>query len=131
MLSRLFILRGPTECKQLHAFLKANWPACAQAGKPISVQVAEHKAKRSTEQNKLLWSVLHDIAANAWVAGRQFSADAWHEQFKREFIGCEELPNGYHVGISTTALSVEEFSNYIEQIREYASNSLGIELAIA
>lgn len=79
MLSRLFVLRGPMECKQLHAFLKANWPACAQAGKPLSVQVSEHKAKRSAEQNRLLWAVLHDIAASAWVGGKRYSADAWHE----------------------------------------------------
>ncbi len=131
MLSRLFVLRGPMECKQLHAFLKANWPACAQAGKPLSVQVSEHKAKRSAEQNRLLWAVLHDIAASAWVGGKRYSADAWHEQFKREFIGCEELPSGATVGISTASLSVEEFSTYIERIREYASDELGIELAIA
>lgn len=131
MLSRLFILRGPMECKQLHAFLKANWPACAQAGKPLSVQVSDHKAKRSAEQNRLLWAVLHDIAANAWVNGKRFSADAWHEQFKREFIGCEELPSRETVGISTSSLSVAEFSTHIEQIVEYASSVLGIELVIA
>lgn len=130
MLSRLFVLRGPIECKQLHAFLKSNWTACAQAGKPLSVQVSEHKAKRSAEQNRLLWAVLHDIAESAWVGGKRYSADAWHEQCKREFIGCEELPNGATVGISTASLSVEEFSTYIERIREYASDELGIELAI-
>lgn len=46
-------------------------------------------------------------------------------------LGCEELPSGATVGISTTALSVEEFGTYIERIREYASDELGIELAIA
>ena len=40
---------------------------------------------RTTKQNKRYWSrgVLAQIAEQAVVGGRQFSAEIWHEQFKR------------------------------------------------
>ena len=128
---RQFVLREESQCRALYAYLRHNWPAMAAQGKPLAVTVAEHKDKRHAQQNRLYWALLRQVANQAMVDGRRYSDEVWHEQFKREFIGCEELPSGATVGISTTALSVEEFSTYIERIREYASDELGIELAIA
>ncbi len=88
--------------------------------------VAEHKAKRSNPQNKLYWAALHQIADHAWVDGKQYSAEAWHENFKREFIGTEELPNGATAGISTASLDVAAFSDYIERVMHYAAERLGV-----
>ena len=121
-----FVLRDETHCRRLHAFLRANWLAMAQAGKPLGVLVTEYKSKRSNPQNKLLWSVLHQIAEHAWVDGKQFSAEAWHENFKRQFIGTEELPNGATTGISTVSLDVAAFSDYIERVMQYAAEHLGV-----
>ena len=121
-----FVLHDEIHCRRLHAFLRANWLAMAQAGKPLGVMVAEHKSKRSNPQNKLYWAVLHTIAEGGWVNGKQFSADAWHENFKREFIGIEELPNGATTGISTASLDVGAFSDYIERVMHYAAEHLGV-----
>lgn len=129
MLLRVFILREEQHARALWAFLKGNWRALAQAGRPLSITVQEHKAKRSQEQNRLYWQRLNEIAAQAWVGGRQFGAEAWHEQFKRQYIGMEELPRGGTVGISTTTLSVAEFSEYLNQIEAYAATDLGITLS--
>jgi hypothetical protein len=123
---KTFVLRDELNCRQLYAFLRSNWLAMAQAGKPLGVLVAEHKAKRSSPQNRLLWAVLNEIAANAWVDGKQYSAEAWHEHFKREFIGIEELPNGATTGISTASLDVAAFSDYIERVMHYAAEHLGV-----
>ena len=123
---RTFVLRDDLNCRQLYAFLRANWLAMAQAGKPLGVLVAEHEAKRSNPQNRLLWAVLNEIAANAWVDGKQYSAEAWHEHFKRQFIGVEETPGGGRVGISTTTLDVAAFSEYIERVMQYAAEHLGV-----
>lgn len=123
---RTFVLRDDVNCRQLYAFLRANWLAMAQAGKPLGVMVAEHKAKRSNPQNRLYWLVLNEIAENGWVDGKRFSADAWHEHFKREFIGVEELPGGGTAGISTTTLDVDAFSTYIERVMQYAAEQLGV-----
>ncbi len=127
-LHKTFILREPQHAASLHAFLKANAYACATAGKPLAVEVREHKAKRSYQANKRMWSLLRFISENAWVAGKTYSDSAWHEEFKRRFIGIEETPGGDSVGISTTTLDVGEFNAYMESIEKYASEVLGLEM---
>jgi hypothetical protein len=128
MLMRVFVLHDDNYAQSLWAFLKGNWAEMARAGRPLSVTVQEHKAKRSADQNRLYWNRLNDIAAQAWVGGKQFSAEAWHEHFKRTLIGSEEVPSGGSIGISTTTLSVAEFSDYINKVEAYAATELGITL---
>lgn len=83
------------------------------------------KSKRSIEQNKRYWLLLREIAATAWLNGRQFSDETWHEFFKRTFIGCDEIamPDGTTElrGISTTRLKVDEFGDYMLQIEQWAA----------
>jgi hypothetical protein len=123
---RTFVLREETHAQALWTFLKKNWNAMAREGKPLAVTVNEHKAKRSAEQNKLYWDRLRAISEQAWIDGKRFSAEAWHEHYKRKLIGYEELPGGGSVGISTTTLSVAEFSDHIERVTEHAVTHLGI-----
>lgn len=125
---KTFVLRHEENARALWAFLKNNWRACADNGKPLSVTIAGHKSKRSKEQNRKLWAMLNQISESVWIGGRQFSADAWHEHYKRKFIGSEETPEGGTVGISTTNLDVAEFSEYIEKIMVDASAEYGVEL---
>lgn len=127
---RTFVLRGEPQAQNLWAFLKANWQALAQAGKPLAVTVTEYKTTRSIEQNKRYWSILNIIADFAWVNGVQFSAEAWHEYFKRKYIGHVDLPNGGTVGISTTSLSVAEFGDYMLLVERCAAEELGVEVTI-
>lgn len=123
---KTFVLRDEIALRQLGAFLRSNWLAMAQAGKPLGIMVAEYKAKRNNPQNRLYWAVLNEIAASAWIDGKQYSADAWHELFKRRFIGIEELPGGGTAGISTASLSVPEFSEYVERVMQCAAEELGV-----
>jgi hypothetical protein len=126
MLFRTFVLRDEPNARHLWAFLKSNWRALAGTGRPLSVTVAEHKSKRTLEQNKRYWAILNEIAELAWVNGKQYSADAWHEYFKGLFIGYEETPDGRRAGISTTTLSVAEFSDYMTRIEQHAADELGL-----
>lgn len=128
MMHRLFVLRSDVQAKSLWAFLRQNWAALAAQGKPLAVMVSEYKAKRSGEQNKRYWAILNFIAESAFVNGKRFSAEAWHEHFKRKFIGLEELPNGGSVGISTTTLEVPEFNDYMRSVESYAITELGLEM---
>lgn len=128
--SRLFVLRADSNAQALWAFLRSNWRQMADAGKPLAISVAEHKSKRSIEQNKRYWAMLHEIASGAWLGGKQYSAEAWAEYFKREFIGSEELPGGGSIGISTTTLNVEEFAAYMTRIEVYAATDLGVEFTV-
>jgi len=130
-MNRTFVLRDDLNARQLWAFLRANWQALATAGTPLAVTVHEHKAKRSGEQNRLYWALLTEIAEHAWIDGRRFSKDAWHAHFAGEFIGYEEGPGGQRVPISTTTLSVPEFTGYIERVQQYATEQLGVETCLA
>lgn len=127
---RTFVLRGEPQARMLWAFLKANWQTLAQQGKPLAVTVTEHKTKRSADQNKRYWAVLNEIAAQAWVNGQQFSADAWHEYSKRKFIGHEDIPGGGTIGISTTSLTVAEFADYMTKVERFAADELGVEFVL-
>lgn len=126
---RTFVLRGDSNAQALWAFLRSNWRQLADAGKPLAITVAPHKAQRSPDQNKRYWALLNEISADAWLDGSQFSAQAWHAYFAIKFIGCEDLPGGGTVAISTTALDVAEFAAYMTRIEVYAAEELGIEFA--
>lgn len=86
------------------------------------------KRKRTKPQNRRYWGrgVLAQIAEQATVNGRLYSAEVWHEQFKRQFIGFHELPNGQIVGKSSTGLTTAEFSDFCAQVEAYAATELGV-----
>ena len=86
------------------------------------------KRKRTKPQNRRYWGggVLAQVAAQATVNGRLFSAEVWHEQFKRQFIGVVELPNGEVVGMSSTDLDTARFSEFCMQVEAFAASELGV-----
>lgn len=92
---------------------------------PWEVVVRPYRKARSTEQNKRYWALVRDIAHQVRPGGKVFSEEAWHEEFKRRFIGQEEvsLPSGKSMlrGISTTTLDVAEFGEYMTAIEAWAA----------
>lgn len=127
MLHKTFVLRTDSHTEAVISVIRANAASMAKAGTPMAVTVAESKAKRSGEQNRRYWALIQEIAENGWIDGKRFSAEAWHEHFKRTFIGCEEMPNGGLVGISTTSLSVGDFVTYTDKVQDYAQDVLAVE----
>ena len=86
------------------------------------------RRKRSKAQNRRYWGngVLKQISEQAAVGGRLYPAEIWHEQFKRQFIGIEELPNGEVIGKSSTKLTTAEFCEFCDRVEAYAATSLGV-----
>ena len=86
------------------------------------------KRKRTKPQNRRYWGrgVLAQIAEQAVVKGRLYSAESWHEQFKRQFIGFEELPNGEIVGKSSADLNTADFSEFCAKVEAFAAAELGV-----
>lgn len=86
------------------------------------------KRKRTKPQNRRYWGrgVLAQIAEQATVNGRLYSAESWHELAKRKFIGVIELPSGDVVGKSSTELTVDEFSRFCDQVEAWAATELGV-----
>lgn len=115
--------------QQAGVVMKNIWPevkATLMAGKRLQLSVKGQK--RSNPQNRRYWGqgVLAQVAAQAVVNGKQYSAETFHEMFKRMFIGVEELPNGQVTGKSSTKLTKAEFSDFCQQVEAYAANELGV-----
>lgn len=126
---RTFVLRDDAVFERMLAFLNANRKAVK-----LAVTVMEADRPRSLAQNDYARAVVREIAESAWVDGKRYGADAWWEFFARQFGPCEEieLPDGSIVTRrrSTKEMSVSEFSSFIDAVRAYATDTLGIELQI-
>lgn len=107
---------------QLYPFL-GKW---LQAEKTLTLTA--RLKKRTPEQNRRYWGrgVLAQIAEQATVNGKLYSAKVWHEQWKRMFIGFDELPNGQIIGKSSTGLTTAEFCDFCTQVESYAAQELGV-----
>lgn len=93
----------------------------------LEIVIRPYKSKRSNEQNRRLWKIYQTLSEQVWVGGKRFHQNSWHEWCKREFIGCEELPNGEKVGLSTTNLNTAEMTAYQNKIQAWAAAEYGIE----
>lgn len=108
--------------KELYPFLKSWFSAQKKLTLICKLQ------KRTPKQNRRYWGngILAQIAAQAVVNGRMFSAETWHEQFKRQFIGVIELPNGQVIGMLSKDLSTAEFCEFSDKVEAYAVTDLGV-----
>lgn len=136
---RTFLLIGASQQAAAQTFL-ANLPL--DADEPLEVVVRERVKPRKLSQNALMWvGPLADISEQAWVNGQRFSAEAWNDHFKREFLPEEfdpELclegyrkwdytPRGDRVLVgSTKDLTVKGMAQYLTQV-EAAGAELGVE----
>ena len=83
---------------------------------------------RTTKQNKRYWSrgVLSQIAEQAVINGKQYSAEVWHELMKKKFIGLVELPDGSVIGQSSAKLTTAQFSEFCAQVEAFAASELSV-----
>lgn len=86
------------------------------------------RRKRTKRQNRRYWGrgVLAQIAEQAAVGGKLYSAETWHEFMKKKFIGLVELPDGSVIGQSSRDLSTAQFSEFCSQVEAYAATELGV-----
>lgn len=109
--------------------------------KPMTVTVEEFRKPRKNEQNALMWSgPLKDISEQAFLEGRQYSAEVWSHYLKVQLLpeecdpelclaGYEKWdydPAGERVLVgSTTKLTVKGFAQHLEAIYAFGA-SLGV-----
>lgn len=136
--TRSILLREEAQ-RQLALAAISNAPIDAEH--PVQVLIREEVKARKADQNALMWvGPLADITEQGYLNGRTFSADVWHEHFKREFLPeefdaetCKEgyrkwdyMPNGERVLVgSTTQLTVRGFAEYLTQVEAFGA-SLGV-----
>ena len=107
---------------------------------PLEVVFREPPKGRTLDQNALMWAgPLKDIEEQAWLMGKQYAAEVWHEYFKEQYLPDEaeeqpdELakrvkdpekyrkwmmgPSGRRLLVgSTTELTKFGFAEYLEQV---------------
>ena len=108
---------------------------------PIEVVIREQVKPRKLSQNAVMWAgPLADIAEQAYINGRRYSAEVWHEFLKREYLPeefdtllCKEgyrkwamAPDGERVLTGSTGmLTVSGFAQYLTQVEAHGA-SLGV-----
>jgi hypothetical protein len=111
------------------------------ADKPLQVTIEEYRPVRKKSQNDLMWSgPLADIAEQAYLEGKRYSAKVWHEYFKANllpnefdpvlcrdgYVKHEYGPDGEPVLIgSTTLLTVKGMALYLTEMEAFGA-SLGV-----
>jgi hypothetical protein len=133
-LYREFTLKNGGVWNAVVAFIKANAPSFADKGEPLRLIVTAEECQRNAQQNRFYWgAVLKSISDQAWVDGKQYDKDTWHEFFARRFGILDELtlPDGEIITRrkSTTQMSVGEFSEYLNEIQAYATTELGVQFS--
>lgn len=109
--------------------------------KPLEIVIREQIKGRRPDANSRMWAgPLRDIAEQAWIEGRQHSAEVWHEYFKRELLpeefDAERCKDGYVKWVfdpagervlvgSSTQLTVKGFAEYLTAIEAFGA-SLGV-----
>lgn len=113
----------------------------------VEIAIRPRRKARSASQNALMWGArLRDISEQAWVQGKQFSEDAWHEYLKAEHLPEGDEPNiaelvkdptKYHkwewlpdgsrrLAGSTTHLTTKGMTLYMTQVEAYCAGELGV-----
>jgi hypothetical protein len=130
-LHREFKIMGETSLYQAVNFITANWKGLLEADAPLFLIVTNAEEKRRSQQNKYYWAVvIRSIAEQAWVNGRKHDSESWHEYFARAY-GIQKdvvMPDG-NIAIkrlSTTEMTVKEFSEYTEKVTVYGATELSV-----
>jgi hypothetical protein len=131
-LYREFTLKNGGVWNAVVAFIKANAPTFADKGEPLRLIVTAEERQRNQQQNRFYFgAVLKQVSEQAWVDGKQYDKDTWHEYFARKYGILDELtlPDGEIITRrkSTTQMSVGEFSEYLDSVQAYAGGTLGVQ----
>jgi len=88
------------------------------------VTLVQYKNVRSIGQNAMYWAILNCIASETGN-----SSDDMHEFFKQEFLKARVVKlglTGRAVHPSTKSLDTKEFTDYMDKVKLFANEELGI-----
>ena len=130
------------EAEQVERAISMIRNAPLDAKRPLELVLREEVKARKPDQNALMFAgPIRDIADQAWLDGKQFSGEVWHEYMKRQFlpdqfdaelcmegyVKWESDPGGDPVLVgSTKKLTVHGFSLHLEQVFAFGA-SLGVQ----
>jgi hypothetical protein len=110
--------------------------------KPLLIEIKMPSIQRGKTHNSFMWAgPLHDLQEQAFIQGRQHSAEVWNEYAKRQFLPEEfdpelclenyrkwaDAPDGGRILVgSTTMLTSKGMALYLEQLIAFGA-SLGVQ----
>lgn len=103
------------------ASIKANAIALINSlnpGRTYCIEIKEYRKNRSNAQNRLYWMWINLLAKDIG-----YEAEDLHETFKARLLGTEEklvFGQSTLIAKSTTKLTTEEFTHYLEKIEQLA-----------
>lgn len=109
---------------------------CVKAfqGKEIRIEVKKKKKDRSLSQNAYLWSVVYSVALEGFRHfGNTMNIDDVHEYFKNEFLSNRNIVINSDGEVkrlpgTTTTLSTSDMSDYIENIKVFVLQNMGVQI---
>lgn len=118
----------------------AHAKAILDNGRPARVLVQEHEEDRTAQANRYYWGAcLREISEQASINGQRYTIDAWHELFKRQFLGFEivkvkvagrKKPTIIRRLRSSTKLKVRGMSKFIDEVQAFAAAELGVRFSV-
>lgn len=118
----------------------ANAQAIVLNGKTAHIRCSEHEEDRTVQQNRFYWGpCLKEISEQARIEGQRWTAEAWHELFKRTFLGYEikkvrvagkKRPVVIRRLRSTTGLKVRPMGKYLDELQAFAATDLGVQFSV-
>lgn len=99
-------------------------------GWQLEVYVTRRRATRSLQQNAFYWGVVMQLLSDH----TGYTPDEMHEVCKAKFIprhlavskGNGEIVGEFVLGGSTRSLNKNEFSEYVERVRQWAAEDLDV-----
>jgi hypothetical protein len=86
VLDRVVVCREDAHDAARMAYLLAQ--LAIENGRMARITAREYEEDRSLKQNRYYWGVvLPEISEQARSEGQRYTVDAWHELFKRQFLG--------------------------------------------
>lgn len=119
-------------------------PWCRQMweqGHPrLSVSIQPEEDAKTVQQGRFLWGVVYrEMSEQATIEGQKYSAEAWHELCKRQFLPRRKSVTrvaGRRRPVVTTAIGstqgigLRKMSAYIEQCLAFGSTDLGVRFSL-
>lgn len=93
-------------------------------GKSYDVSVKLHRGKRTSPQNAWYWTIVGIVSRET-----DNTKDVIHRFFKKEFLGYDiKEIGGKRIAIvrSSSSLTTEEFTEYLNNVEAFAATELGI-----
>lgn len=94
-------------------------------GQPVTITVKKQTRAKSRSQLGYLWGVVYPVIAED-LGYREYEVDQVHDAVMRELRGLQPEPNPLKLRVSLAAMSHEEVSEYIEDVRHWAVTEHGI-----